>query len=102
MTCLWICVREFAPTQRRALSQGVLAFLGWIGVGIGGWQGGYFFDLTGSYTLSYANAALAGVVNLLIVGGLCLHLARRRALAVRAVPAPVAAYPSRIFSSPAP
>ena len=52
----------------------------WMGHGIGGYQGGFFFDLTGSYTVSYANAALAGVVNLIIVGSLYLTLSRRKAI----------------------
>ena len=51
----------------------------WVGHGIGGYQGGYFFDLTGDYTLSYGNAALAGVVNLIIMTTLYLTIARRRA-----------------------
>ncbi len=45
-------------------------------MGLGGWQGGFFFDLTGTYTVSYANAALAGVVNLIILGMLTFRVKR--------------------------
>ena len=49
------------------------------------WQGGFFFDLTGDYTVSFANAALAGMVNLVVVGSLWLHLRRRQGALVAAV-----------------
>ncbi len=51
---------------------------GWIGHGIGGYQGGYFFDLSGGYTVTYANASLAGVINLIIVGSLYITIVRRK------------------------
>lgn len=47
-------------------------------VGGPGRVGGYFFDLTGNYTVFYANAALAGMVNLIIVGSLYFTLSRRK------------------------
>jgi hypothetical protein len=37
-----------------------------------------FYDLTGNYAVSYANAALAGVVNLAIVGTLYWMIRRQR------------------------
>jgi hypothetical protein len=56
---------------------GVILGFAWLGHGLGGFQGGFFFDLTGHYTVSFANAALAGVLNLLVVGTLFLTLRRR-------------------------
>ena len=50
-----------------------------MGHGIGGYQGGFFFDLTGNYTLTYANAAFAGIINLILVGALYITTNRRRA-----------------------
>ena len=79
MTGILVCVRVMTPLSRRAFSLGVVSLFGWIGHGIGGYQGGFFFDLTGDYTLAYANAALAGVINLVIVGSLFLTIARRKA-----------------------
>jgi MFS family permease len=79
MTGLLVCVRVLTPLARRASALGIVGLFGWLGHGIGGYQGGFFFDLTGDYTLSYANAALAGVINLIIVGSLYVTIARRRA-----------------------
>jgi MFS family permease len=77
MTCVVVCVREFVALPRRGVSQGGALMLAWAGMGLGGWQGGFFYDLTGSYTLSFANAALAGVINLTLVGALYLYAMRR-------------------------
>lgn len=76
MTCIVICAQEFAPVHRRGISLGIVGLFGWLGMGLGGWQGGFFFDLTGTYTVSYANAALAGVVNLIILGMLTFRVKR--------------------------
>ena len=37
-------------------------------MGLGSYQAGYFYDLTAAYLLPYGNAALAGLVNLAVVG----------------------------------
>jgi MFS family permease len=87
MTCLMVCVREMTPIHIRGVSIGIVFLFGWIGMGLGGYQGGYFFDLTGSYTVSYANAAFAGIINMVIVGSLVYYAARARA---RLVAAPAA------------
>ena len=62
MTCMVISVRENVPIQRRGVSLGTALFLAWLGMGLGGWQGGLFFDITGDYRLSFANAAIAGIL----------------------------------------
>jgi MFS family permease len=83
MTSILVCVRMLTPASRRSFSLGIVTMFAWLGHGIGGFQGGYFFDLTGSYTISYANAAFAGMINLILIGSLLLTLNRRRpALAV--------------------
>jgi MFS family permease len=78
MTCIWVCVREMTPPQSGGLSLGIVTLFGWIGMGLGGYQGGLFFDLTGNYTFSFANAALAGVVNLIILSSLLLYVTRKQ------------------------
>ncbi len=77
MICLVVCVREFTPPHMRGVSTGVVFFFAWTGMGIGGYQAGFFFDLTGAYTVSFLNAALAGVVNLAILLSLRRFIARR-------------------------
>lgn len=79
MTCLLVCARELTPPHMRGSALGVVTCLAWAGMGLGGWQAGYFFDLTGSYHQSFLNAALSGVVNLALVGGLYFYTTRRRA-----------------------
>jgi len=78
MTALLVCVRVLTPLARRASALGIVMLFGWLGHGIGGYQGGYFFDLTGNYTQSYANAAIAGVINLIIVGALYVTITRKQ------------------------
>jgi MFS family permease len=77
MTTLLITARTLTPASHRATLMGVILGFAWLGHGLGGFQGGFFFDLTGHYTVSFANAALAGVLNLLLVGMLLLTLRRR-------------------------
>lgn len=76
MTGLLITTRVLTPPSRRGSSTGIILAFAWLGHGLGGFQGGLFFDLTGAYTLSFANAALAGIINLVIVGSLFLALRR--------------------------
>ncbi len=80
MTGLTICVRELTPVHMRGVSTGIVFMLVWIGMGLGGYQGGLFFDLSGAYTISYANAAASGVVNLIIVASLYFFVRHRTAL----------------------
>jgi MFS family permease len=84
MTTVLVTARSLAAPARRASTMGIVLAFGYIGHGIGGWQGGFFFDLTGAYTLTYSNAAAAGVINLLIVGALWLTINRRPRIAMAA------------------
>lgn len=79
MTGLLVCVRSLTPLSRRASALGIVTLFGWVGHAIGGYQGGFFYDLTGNYSVSYANAALAGIMNLIVVGSLYITIHRRQA-----------------------
>lgn len=70
MTCLLICAREAAPLRLSGTAMAIVTTAGWIGMGVGGYQAGILYDITASYLLSYANAAIGGIVNLLIVAAL--------------------------------
>lgn len=83
MTCLIVSVREMTPVHMRGISTGLIFLTGWSGMGIGGYQGGYFFDLSGVYVISYANAAAAGIINLFIVGALLFYFTRKQAELMR-------------------
>jgi MFS family permease len=77
MTCLILCAQGFVPTARRGISTGIVAGFAFLGMGIGGYAGGLLFDITGDYTMSYAFAAISGMVNLLTGGALYVYQSRR-------------------------
>src|SRR5262245_61380201 len=82
MTCLLICAREAAPARLSGSAIAIVSTAGWIGMGLGSYQAGYFYDITASYLLSYANAAIGGILNLLVVAALIWY--RRHRMARRA------------------
>jgi MFS family permease len=67
MTAFILCAREYADPRRSGLVIGTVMFFAWVGMAVGGWQGGVFYDLCGNYEVSFANASLGGVVNLLML-----------------------------------
>ncbi len=77
MTTVLITIRALTPAENRGGATGIILAFSWLGHGLGGYQGGLCFDLTGTYTVSFANAALAGIVNLIIVGSLFLTVRKR-------------------------
>ncbi|WP_424812809.1 MFS transporter [Roseococcus sp. YIM B11640] len=81
MTGVLVTARALVPADRRAMHMGIILAFGWLGHALGGYQGGLFFDLTGGYTVSFANAAAVGVLNLMVVGSLLLRVRRQAALA---------------------
>lgn len=85
MSSLIACGREYSPPGRTGLSIGVVMFAGWVGMALGAWQGGLFYDLCGDYFVSFSNASFAGVVNLLLLGLLYLYTVKGRAALVPAM-----------------
>jgi MFS family permease len=67
MVSFLVCVRMMVPGRYLARSMATVGMSGWIGMGLGGWQGGYIFDLTGNYLWSYGSGSIAGIINLLIL-----------------------------------
>jgi MFS family permease len=86
MTCLLICAREAAPVRLSGFAMAVVATVGWIGMGLGSYQAGFFYDISANYRLSFANAAGAGVLNLLIVAALFWYRRERNAMQARLGP----------------
>jgi predicted MFS family arabinose efflux permease len=74
MTSLILCIREAVPSRSAGLSTALVGMFAWIGMGSGGYLGGYCFDHTGAYSTSFAGAAAAGLLHLAIVGGLGIVL----------------------------
>ena len=79
MTGVLVSVRMLTPASRRASATGIVLAFAWFGHALGGWQGGFFFDLTGAYFWTFANAALFGLLNLAIVS--MLYFTTRRSMA---------------------
>ena len=76
MTSVTVSVRELTPVHRRGIAMGVLTMFGWLGMGIGGYQGGLLFDVFGSYVWPFGAAVVSGLVNMLLVGALLWRLRR--------------------------
>ena len=83
MTCLLICAREAAPLRLSGFAMAAVATVGWVGMGIGSYQAGYFYDISADYRLSFANATGAGVLNLLIVAALFWYRRERNQMRAR-------------------
>jgi MFS family permease len=78
MTGVLTTTRALTPASKRAASMGTILAFGWLGHGLGGYQGGFFYDLTSAYYVSFANAVFAGTLNLIIVGALYFTIEQRR------------------------
>ncbi|HEV3007734.1 MAG TPA: MFS transporter [Burkholderiales bacterium] len=77
MSSFLICAREYAPAGKTGLSIGVVMFFAWVGMALGAWQGGLFYDLCGDYFRSFANASLGGAANLLVLALLYIYTRKR-------------------------
>jgi len=78
MTGVLVTIRALTPLSSRATSTGIILAFGWLGHGLGGFQGGYFYDITGAYTQTFANASFSGMINLIVVGALWWTISRGR------------------------
>jgi MFS family permease len=75
MTCLVLCIREAVPVQRFGGALGIVMFVAWFGMGVGGYAGGALFDSTGTYVAAFVLAGATGVLNLMVIA--VIALARR-------------------------
>jgi MFS family permease len=73
-----IVVRELVPAHTVGGVLGWTLFLSNIGMGLGGFLGGALFDWSGAYTVPFATGALAGLVNLGMIGWLYLRMRQVR------------------------
>ena len=78
MTAILATLRVLTPVATRASSTGIVLASAWIGHGFGGYAGGALFDFTLNYTAAFGFAAVAGMVNVAIVGSLWWALAGGR------------------------
>jgi MFS family permease len=67
MSSILICTRMMVSARFAGRAMSITSFFGWGGMGLGGFVGGYFYDLTENYEWSFGFASAAGVVNLIVL-----------------------------------
>jgi MFS family permease len=77
MTGFLLTIRSLVPSRMAGTAMALASLFAWIGMGLGGYFGGFLFDWTGTYTASFAGAAVAGTINVIIL--LALHVRLNRA-----------------------
>ena len=80
MSSILVCTRMMVPANYGARAMSLTSFFGWIGMGLGGFLGGYFFDIYGNYNLAFTFAGLSGVINLIILSFFFLYIRRAEKL----------------------
>jgi len=68
MSSILVCTRMMVSARFAARAMSMTSFFGWGGMGLGGFAGGYLFDLSGDYQWSYTFASIAGIINLCLLG----------------------------------
>jgi MFS family permease len=71
-------VREYLPVHEGGRRTALIIFFGAIGMAIGGWLGGFVYDLVGSYTPAFLIGVAFNLGNLAVIGAL-IRLNRRAA-----------------------
>ena len=67
MSSILVCTRIMVSAKFGARAMSLTSLFGWIGMGLGGFLGGYFFDIYGDYTWAFTFAGITGIVNLFIL-----------------------------------
>ena len=67
MSAILVCTRMMVSAKFAARAMSITSFFGWFGMGAGGFMGGYLFDLTGDYDLSFICAMVVGCINVAIL-----------------------------------
>jgi MFS family permease len=64
MSSILVCVRMMIPARIAGRAMSMTSLFGWVGMGLGGFFGGLFFDISRDYSWSFAFASLMGIINL--------------------------------------
>lgn len=62
-----IIVREYLPAREAGARVGFVIMATILGMALGGWMSGWIHDMTGSYTLAFANGIAWNLVNIAII-----------------------------------
>mgnify|MGYP001172149543 FL=1 len=82
MSSILVCTRMMVSAKYGARAMSLTSFFGWIGMGLGGFLGGYFFDIYGDYIWAFTFAGISGVINLLILFLFALYIRKKRVLSL--------------------
>ena len=82
MSSILVCTRIMVSAKYGARAMSLTSFFGWIGMGLGGFLGGYFFDIHGDYILAFTFAGISGVINLFILFLFTLYIRKKQKLVV--------------------
>ena len=80
MSSILVCTRIMVSAKFGARAMSLTSLFGWIGMGLGGFLGGYFFDIYGDYSWAYTFAGITGVVNLFILALFFMNIRKRENL----------------------
>ena len=82
MSSILVCTRMMVSAKFGARAMSLTSFFGWIGMGLGGFLGGYLFDIYGDYTWAFTNAGISGFINLIVLSFFFLQIRRKSNLAL--------------------
>ena len=80
MSSILVCTRMMVSANFGARAMSLTSFFGWIGMGLGGFLGGYFFDIYGDYYWAFTFAGLSGIINLFILSLFFMNIRKRQKL----------------------
>lgn len=79
-----LAVRELFPVRQAGWRIGIVYFFGTVGMALGGFLGGFIFDLSGSYAFAFVTGVAFNIVNLATIGSLVWrHRDRDRPVALQ-------------------
>ena len=78
LPCYPLIVRELLPSAEVGRRTGLILLCAGMGMALGSWLGGYFFDLTGSYRNAFLIGVVFNVANLGIIFSLIVHTQKYR------------------------
>jgi len=80
MSSILVCTRIMVSAKFGARAMSLTSLFGWIGMGLGGFLGGYFFDIYGDYSWAFTFAGITGIINLFILALFFMNIRRRENL----------------------
>ena len=80
MSSILVCTRMMVSAGYAARAMSITSFFGWGGMGLGGFLGGLFYDLSGDYIFSFGFASLMGIVNLIVLAMFYIRINQQRIL----------------------